>query len=102
MERERRIYNEFLAMHSQKAPPSAEPCAHVHFYRGKAMTPAEPLVSMSIDELRSELDEEAELVRWLLRQMSTYDCRTQTIVALVFDERTVLSDVLRRPRNEST
>jgi hypothetical protein len=41
------------------------------------------------------LNKDSHLVRWLLNQMTTYDCRRQRILALKFDESTVLSEVLR-------
>jgi hypothetical protein len=97
MEERRRQYDLFLRLHAHKARSTEEPTAHVCFYRGGDGVPAAAsLVAMRREDVLQELDGEAELVRWLLNQMSTYDCRTQAIVALVFDDRTVLSDVLWR------
>jgi succinate dehydrogenase flavin-adding protein (antitoxin of CptAB toxin-antitoxin module) len=59
------------------------------------LSPMQPLISMSVENLLEELDKDAELVRWLLNQMTTYDCRKQKLVALIFDRQTVISDVLR-------
>ena len=95
MEERRRQYDLFLRLHAHKARATEEPIAHVCFYRGSGLAAAS-LVAMRREDVLQEMDGEAELVRWLLNQMSTYDCRTQAIVALVFDDKTVLSDVLWR------
>lgn len=60
-----------------------------------------PLYRLTRDDVIQEcsdgrLNKDSELVRWLLNQMTTYDCRTQRILALKFDNSTVLSEVLRR------
>ena len=83
-----------MALHARKAPCTREPVAHVHFYRGAAAHD-EPLVAMTIDDVRDALDATAELPSWLLRQLHTYDCERERVVALIFDRRTVLSDVMR-------
>lgn len=96
MEERRKIYRNFLALHANKAGATAVPTAHVMFHDpSKPVSPAQPLIAMSVDNVLAELDKDSELVRWLLRQLTTYDCRTQKIVALVFDRTTVLSDVFR-------
>ena len=94
MEEQRRIYRGFLAVHAPKARATTEPTAHVMFQKPD-MSVYEPLIAMTREELLEELDGESELVRWLLWQMTTYDCYRQKIVALVFDRSTVLSDVMR-------
>lgn len=96
MEEQRKIYSTFLALHASKASTTSSPKAHVMFYDQKtSMSPMQPLITMSMDDLLEELDKDSELVRWLLQQMSTYDCCKQKLIALVFDRQTVLSDVLR-------
>ena len=74
---------------------TAEPSAHLQFYSDQVDHSA-PLLVFGRDDIMNELDTESELVRWLLEQMRTYDCRTQCIVGLIFDKQTVLSEVLRR------
>lgn len=96
MQRERTIFNTFLSMHAHKAQATEEPRAHMMFYSDK-MTPDAPLLLMDRDDVLDALDCNSELVRWLLEQMRTYDCRKQRIVGLVFDRGTVLSEVLRVP-----
>lgn len=96
MDEYRKIYRNFLSLNAQKAAVTETPVAHVMFYRkGTTMSPAQPLIAMSKEDLLKELDSESELVRWLMHQMCTYDCYKQRIVALIFDSKTVLSDVLR-------
>lgn len=94
MERERKLFHAFLSLHAHKAAPTEEPVAHVQFH-SDALSPADPLLAMTRDDVLEALDPASELVRWLLEQMRTYDCTRQRIVALIFDERTVLSEVLR-------
>ena len=95
MEEKRKIYQTFMSMNAHKATTTENPTAHVMFYKeGKSMSPTQPVIAMDKDQIQQELDQECELVRWLLHQMSTYDCRRQRIVALIFDRKTVLSDVL--------
>jgi hypothetical protein len=91
LEAERKEYEGFLARNHRKASVTEEPIVHVHF-RGTAEG---SLVQMRVDDVCAEFDAESELVRWTLEQMRTYDPRTQRIVALAFDRRTILSDVLR-------
>lgn len=94
MERERRIYEAFVTMHQRQAVPTEEPCVYLQWHR-ETMDPGAPLVRLGVADVLDALDKDAELVRHLLHQMHTYDCRTQRIVGLVFDKRTVLSDVLK-------
>ena len=77
-----------------RARPTEEPCVHLQFH-AEAMPHDAPLLRLTRDDVLEALDPDAELVRWLLEQMRTYDCAHQRIVALVFDRRTVLSEVLR-------
>ena len=90
----RRTYRAFLEQNHRKAVTTHTPLAHVHFYRGTLTD--EPLVQMNRDELiEYGLDPSSQLVQWLFHQLSTYNTDTQRVVALVFDKKTVLSDVLR-------
>lgn len=93
----RREFAAFLALHGASAAPTDEPVAHLHFAAGGALPPGGALVALTRANVLEALDPDAELVRWLLHQMATYDCRTQRIVGLAWDRRTVLSDVLRMP-----
>ena len=94
MEQYRRTYDAFLRIHAHKAAPTQEPAVHLAFYR-EAMPHDEPLLLLTRDDVLEALDPSCELVGWLLEQMNTYDCCRQRIVALAFDRKTVLSDVLR-------
>lgn len=97
MESERRAFEVFLALHAHNARPTSVPTAHLHFY-SEGQTDG-TLVAFTREEVIEELDREAELVRFLLHQMTTYDCTRQRIVGLVFSKHTVLSDVLRMPED---
>lgn len=96
MDEKRRIYDNFLRLHARKAAVSTEPVAHLMFY-STTMPVDQPLLRLDRDDVLDALDPSSELVRWLLEQMRTYDCTRQRIVGLVFDRKTVLSDVLRCP-----
>ena len=94
MEEQRRIYEAFVATHAARVPTTDEPLVHLAYYRGPD-APVSELRAYDRDDVLSVLDRDAELVRWLLNQMTTYDCTRQRIIGLVFDKHTVLSDVLR-------
>ena len=98
MEEKRRIFSTFLALNASRATATDEPMVHVMF---SADNINGPLYRLTRDDVIQEcsdgrLNKDSELVRWLLNQMTTYDCRTQRILALKFDNSTVLSEVLRR------
>lgn len=96
MEEQRKTFHTFLSLHAHKATVTNVPMAHVQFF-SKTMPHEAPLLQMSQEDIVSDLDKDSELVCWLLEQMRTYDCTHQRIVALIFDKRTVLSEVLRQP-----
>lgn len=101
METERRLFHAFLALHAHKAPATPEPCVHLQFHNANMPLAADaPLIRMTRADVLDceELDADAELVRWLLHQLDTYDCTCQRLVCLVFSPRVVLSDVLRVAR----
>lgn len=99
MDEYRRAFQTFLAVHAQKASATDEPAVHLCWATPQHATPLPdaPLLRLDRDDVLEALDPNSELVRWLLEQMRTYDCRTQRIVGLAWDRRTVLSDVLRMP-----
>ena len=93
MDEKRCRFQAFLALHAHEATPTDEPRAHLAFVQTDGTT--SPLLSLDRDDVLDAVDpDNSELARWLLNQMRTYDCRTQRIVGLVFDRRTVLSEVL--------
>ena len=97
MQDERRRFASWLELHAHKAVTTEEPVAHLQFV-SDVMPLDAPLLQLTRDDVLDALDaENSELVRWLLEQMRTYDCTRERIVGLVFDERTVLSEVLRTP-----
>ena len=101
MQEERKIFNTFLGLHAHRACTSDAPVAYLHFYdpeKNPSMATAE-LVKFTPADVTAELDATQELVRWLLHQLSTYDCARQRIVGVVFRKDCVLSEVLRAPRN---
>ena len=97
MQEERRLYRGFMELHSSKAATTAFPCVQVMFYKD-TMGPKDPLVQMTRQDILDELDKESPLVRQMLRQVSTYDVDKQVVVGLVFDRKTVLSDVVWKHR----
>ena len=110
MQEEQRAFKVFLSMHAHKATPTDEPVAHLQFVKDGKLPPSNcSLVRFSRDDVVEHFltgkdlsDAETELVRFLLHQMTTYDCRTQRIVGLVFGPTRVLSDVLHMPRDEQS
>lgn len=104
MEEQRRVYDAFMSVRAANAAtPTDTPVALLQFYdaaHSSHMTGA--LVAFTRDDVLAEFDATSELVGWLLHQLSTYEPTCQCIVGLVFDARTIISDVLhaapRRPR----
>lgn len=97
MEEKRRIFSTFLALNASRATATDEPMVHIMFSPDNINGPLYRLTREDVVQECSagRLDKDSELVRWLLNQMTTYDCRTQRILALKFDKATVLSEVLR-------
>lgn len=80
-------------MNSKKATATDRPLAHMQFHTNH-MDPNAPLLQMDKDDILEALDTESSPVRWLLKQLTTYDCTKQKIVGIIFDRRTVISEVL--------
>ena len=96
----RGAYSAFMTVRAAGVACTEEPIAHLQFYDpAHSSHMSAPLVAFTRDDVVEEFDADSELVRWLLNQMSTYEPTRQCIVGLVFDAKTVLSDVLAvRPR----
>jgi hypothetical protein len=92
MEKQRKAFSTFVSLNLKKASETEGPVAHMQYY-SETMDNDAPLLLMEKEDILSELDVESPLVRWLLNQLTTYDCRRQKIVGLIFDKRTVISDV---------
>lgn len=88
------LFKAFLPLHGKQAKPSDAPLAYLQFASAYRGVPSR-LITFRREDVVAEFDSDAPLVRWLLNQMTTYDCRTQRIVGLVFDRRTILSEVVR-------
>lgn len=95
MDHARAIHRRLLSAHAKSLElhPN-ERLVHMAFFEGHAAPEAAVLLLMTQDDVLRRFDRDAELVRWLLHQMTTYDTDRQAILACCFDERTVLSDVL--------
>ena len=87
------MYQCFLALHHRKGGKRNTPTAFVHFQSEGFMDATQPLIAMTIDEVMQVLDTNSRFVQCLLTQMTTYNCTSQKIIALVFNEQVVLSDV---------
>ena len=97
MEDKRKIFHTFLTLHAHKSTTTDEPIAHLQFHQ-EVMAPSLELIAFTADDVVEALDpDNCELVRWLLEQMRTYDCHRQRIVGLIFEDNTVLSEVLETP-----
>lgn len=99
MDHQRRTFETFLTLNSARAVPTEEPTVYMMFSPDSLNG---PLVALTRDDVLQECDEgrldtDSELVRWMLNQMNTYECTRQRILALRFDNSTVLSEVLRCP-----
>lgn len=101
MDEARRTYSAFMTLRARDVACTEEPIAHLQFYDPvHASHMSAPLVAFTRENVVDEFDAESDLVRWLLNQMTTYEPTRQCIVGLVFDSKTILSDVLMvRPTN---
>ena len=95
MDEKRRVYSAFMTVRAKGVTCTEEPVAHLQFYDSKDSSHmSASLVAFTREDVAEEFDTESELVRWLLNQMSTYEPTRQCIVGLVFDSKTIISDVL--------
>jgi hypothetical protein len=91
----RRQYDAFLKMRYREAVPTKEPAVYLHFVDEQSSFATAPLVLLHTDDVLEALTPSSDLVVGLLEQMRRYDCTRQAIVGMVFDKRTVLSEVVR-------
>ena len=96
-----RALSSFVQLHASKLARKAggsERCAYLVPYRSTGI----PLdVRLEEHAYTQELvvgafDAHSAPVRWVLRQMSSYDQDTECVVGLVFDRATVFAHVIRR------
>ena len=83
----------FVPMHEKQAATSDVPLAYLQFANAFRGGPSR-LIAFKMEDVVKEFDTDSPLVRWLLNQMTTYDCRTQRILGLIFDKKTILSEVI--------
>jgi hypothetical protein len=88
-------YEIFTSLFHSKGGTTACPTVFMRFYADGNMEIREPLVAMTIDDVKDAFDLESRLVQCLLQQMTTYDSSQEKILALAFDRHTVLSVVMR-------
>lgn len=98
MDDRRRALAQFMSLHAHRARPTERPCVHLQF---RTAGEESDLVVLDEEDLAialsdGTLDRTAELVRWMLHQLATYDYATQRIVGIVFEPTVVLTEVLRQ------
>lgn len=94
-----REFHSFLQLHHEKAPATATPCCFLQFRKGGGVAHDAPLLRLTEVQVRRELDPERhDTVRHLLTQMRSYDCEKQAIVGLVFEDGSMMSEVMWRTR----
>ena len=99
MEERRKLFHAFLTLNQHNGSRTSQPCVHMSFDPNNLRS---PLIVLTLDDFLHEcsagrFDRDAELVRWLLHQLTTYDCERQRILAVAFDRTTILSEVLWCP-----
>lgn len=95
MEAERAVHRRFLGARCaavRRLPD--ERVVHMAFLDEGVPPEAAVLNLMTREQVLERFDAESELVRWLLRQLATYDPETQAVLACSFDRTRVLSDVV--------
>ena len=100
MEEEQKALYSFVHLHANRLRDRPAKDPHVVY-----MAPFSP-VSMplditlepyTVDEIREAFDTNSTLVRWLLRQVETYNPEREIILGLIFDKTRVLAHVIQRP-----
>ena len=92
----RKEFMSFLSTQASKCKPTGgERRAYLYLVKEQGpYGPRSSLLSLSAEDVVEVMDKEEPLPRELLRQLHTYDPFEQKIIGMVWDEKTVLSEVL--------
>jgi hypothetical protein len=100
MEREQATLNAFVQVHGHKATKSSkyERIVHLAHNSEQGISIDATLTQYTIDDLVDHklLNADSQLVRWLYRQIKTYDVDKEHVIGLIFDENTVLAHVIQK------
>lgn len=92
----REAHDAFLTLRHKEAKPTPFPSVHLLFATNSNVSIATgEILILDVEDVLSELDKDSPLVVSLLEQMRNYDCRRQAVLGIVFDRKTVLSEVVR-------
>ena len=98
MEKERKTFRAFMDLYSKQAPFSEDGSRRATLMFAEedgSLSRSSPLISFTLEDALEVLDKESELVRWLLNQINTHDPYTEKVVGLIFNPKTVLSEVMK-------
>ena len=87
----------FVELHSYKIPsPKDERVAYLTQHSSSGIPYDTVLTRYTVEDVKSSFDTESTSVRWLLRQMMTYDVSRQSVLGLVFQKNHVLAHVIEK------
>ena len=88
----------FVHLHAHRLPqqPDKDRAAHLVYHSESGMSLDAPIVVFTLEEIISTFDTDNATVRWLIRQVQTYDMTSTRVFGLIFDKNHVLAHVLRR------
>lgn len=86
----------FVKLHGSRLKVSCATSRVAHLARySKSGNPLDIALEMyTIERVIAEMDKESPPVRWLIRQIQTYDTVSQRVLGLIFDPRTAYAHVI--------
>lgn len=97
MQSEQAALLSFVRLHGSrlKKVRSDERVAHLVNFSEAGVPLDSPLKQFTVQDILSELDSESMPVRWLIRQVQTYDVDGQNVIGLIFNRQSVLAHVVQ-------
>lgn len=97
MEQEQKALTAFVRLHGSrlKGTSSNDRVAHLVEYSSAGVPLDIPLSPYSVEDVVGRFDTESHPVRWLIKQMQTYEPSSSAVLGLIFNEKTVLAHVIQ-------
>ena len=86
MDAQRQALDSFVRLHASKASARGdERIAHLVRHTAQGVALNVPLQQYTLEDIVREFDPDRPLVRWLIRQLQTYDISRESVIGLIFD-----------------
>ena len=95
MEKERKALDAFVTIHAKKALLSKERCVYLVQYNESGIPIDVTLERYTFDKLLNAFNTDSTLVKWLLKQINSYDVDKEILIGLKFSTTNVLAHVVR-------